>query len=288
MKLQTPPTLRPGDASPFVSVWQLHGLVPRGLLPSSQVTGTMDKATIEATRAYQRANKLHVDGIVGPLTWGWAGFVRPSGDGVPGDEYALRFPRLPARKKAVRGIVLHQTVTRAKPAATELLVDWHACKRTFNVLTNRGLSTDAIIGPYGSLYRTSDPTVERTRHAGAYNQRWLGVDVVNPVDEDVSGDFDDTIWPIATAPFAPASDGRRYHEDTEEALHTLDAWLREQCEQWSIPYKTAKAEHTLEGADPDTLPPGVYAHGHLSGDRWDGHGTLRKMRQMGIGPEWAY
>ncbi len=55
MKLQTPPTMRPGDASPFVSVWQLHGLVPRGLLPSSQVTGTMDKATIEATRAYQRA-----------------------------------------------------------------------------------------------------------------------------------------------------------------------------------------------------------------------------------------
>lgn len=278
MKLVTPPTLRPGDANAHVVVWQLHGLVPRGLLHSSQVTGVMDKASVAATRAYQKAHMLHVDGIVGPLTWGFAGFVKAPG--------AMVFPRLPVRRKAVRGVILHHTVTRAVKAAEPAEVDRRTNLRARSVLVAQGLSTDAIIGPYGRTDRTSDPETQRTRHAGAYNERWLGVDLCNPTDEDVSHAFDDTIWATDTAPFAPASDGRRYHPDTDAALYALDKLLQEWCETFGIPYRCPVVEHTIVGADPETLPPGVYAHGHVSDNRWDGHGALRRMRDMGIGPRW--
>lgn len=49
MSAQTPATLRPGDSSALVYVWQLHGLVARHLLREDQVSGTMD-ATKETSQ----------------------------------------------------------------------------------------------------------------------------------------------------------------------------------------------------------------------------------------------
>ena len=55
------PTMRRGDEGEFVRIVQAAVGVP--------VTGIFDAATEDAVRAFQRANGLVPDGIVGPRTW---------------------------------------------------------------------------------------------------------------------------------------------------------------------------------------------------------------------------
>lgn len=62
-----PPTLKPGERGPWVRTIQIT-------LGKLAVTGRYGNATEAAVRAFQRAKKLKVDGIVGPQTWkalGW-------------------------------------------------------------------------------------------------------------------------------------------------------------------------------------------------------------------------
>lgn len=289
MNQHTPTTLRAGDSGPMVRVWQLHGLAARHLLREDQVNGAMDAATVAATQVYQSQRGLHPDGIVGPLTWGFAGFV--------GDANALRFTRTASRRKAVRFLVIHHSVTgvpaglrdavllapSSRPHAAQ--VDFGAQERVFDVLLGRGLSTHDLVGPFGGVLECLDPARFRAAHAGEWNDRSVGIDVCGPLDEDASSTVDDLVWQeMGTAPWASASDGRRYHRDTEACARALDAHLRERCQQFGIPYRTPGELRTLD-LDPETAHPGIYAHGHLSSSRWDGYAALERMWSLGLGPE---
>lgn len=287
--MTTPPTLRPGDTGPHVVAWQLHGLAARRLLLDSQVSGTMDPPTVVATRAYQRTHGLHPDGIVGPLTWGYAGFVPPA---------PMLFEGV-RRKRAIRVHVLHHSVTGIPRSAQGLVplaldgdadaarrVDVAAIKQVYDVLLGRGLSTHHILGPFGTLHTTCDPDTRRTTHAAGWNERSEGWDIAAPLDEDAADDAAErAVWPEATAPWAPASDGRRYRADTEACLRALDRALRQRCEATGVPYRAPGELQLIPGLDPETCAPGVYAHAHFQANRWDGFAALAGMRALGIGPE---
>ncbi|MFI1167948.1 peptidoglycan-binding protein [Streptomyces sp. NPDC020801] len=58
--------------SDLVGLWQ-SVLWADGYLPRSRVDCTYDKATAEATRVWQSNHGLSADGIVGPVTFGFAG-----------------------------------------------------------------------------------------------------------------------------------------------------------------------------------------------------------------------
>lgn len=288
MSVTTPPTLRAGDSGPYVQVWQLHGLAARHLLREDQVTGTMDAATVAATRIYQSGRGLAADGIVGPITWGFAGFI--------GDRKALRFLKTSTRRHAVRHIVIHHSVSgvpaslrprvlqaaTSQPAAAD--VDYAAQARVHSILLDRGLSTHYVVGPFGGVVETLDPGAFRAAHALGWNDRTVGVDVAAPLDEDASSTTDDLIWPqMGTAPWAPGSDGRRYHRDTEAAAVALDGLLRRLCARFGLPYE-APASMKYRHLDPDTAPPGVLPHGGFQANRWDGFAGLTRMQELGLGP----
>lgn len=283
-----PTTIKPWDSGPHVVVWQTHGLAARHLLREDQVTGIMDVATTAATKAYQSKNGLHADGIVGPLTWGFAGFVGESG--------SLRFLKKPTRKKATRFQILHHSVTRlpasvvgfvtsalAGSLAAQARIDRAMQEGVFDVLLSRGLSTHWIGGPFGRWIQTLDADRYRAAHAFGWNERSEGWDIAAPLDEDSARDADNRIWPEAVAPWAPKSDGRRYRRDTDACLVALARELEQRCAKTGVPFE-APAKMVFLDLDPETAPPGVYAHGHLQANRWDGFAALHRMHELGVGP----
>lgn len=62
-------TLRLGDQADDVRAWQ-EKLIEGGYLPAGSADGVFGEATESATRAFQSAHGLAVDGIVGAETWG--------------------------------------------------------------------------------------------------------------------------------------------------------------------------------------------------------------------------
>lgn len=289
MAILTPPTLRADDCNAFVRIWQEHGLGARGLLKPDQVSGTFDAATLAATKKYQKARGLKDDGIVGPLTWGYAGFV--------GDRATLAFHKTVMRPRALRFLVIHHSVSgvhanlrsyvraavRDPGSEAAEAIDRDAQAKVFDILVNRGLSTNRIIGPFGRVATCLDPRY-RAAHALGWNDRSEGIDIAAPLDEDIGSTADGEIWgELATALWAPKSDERRYRRDTTHAALALHKLLEERCKETGIPYEAPAKFATLQ-LDPETAPPGVYAHGHLSDNRWDGYSILQRMKELGVGP----
>lgn len=68
MALPTPPTVKRGSRGQIVKNAQAlllaHGNDPKG------IDGIFGANTEAATRAFQTAEGIQVDGIVGPVTWG--------------------------------------------------------------------------------------------------------------------------------------------------------------------------------------------------------------------------
>ena len=69
----TPPTIRKGDRGTWVATWQ-HVLITDGLdLSPYGADGQFGASTKEHTKAWQQAEGLVADGIVGPATWAKSG-----------------------------------------------------------------------------------------------------------------------------------------------------------------------------------------------------------------------
>ena len=65
------PTIRAGKAAPEVATTIAQNrLANLGFLPESGIDGDFGNGTLTATASFQYANGLHVDGVIGPQTWG--------------------------------------------------------------------------------------------------------------------------------------------------------------------------------------------------------------------------
>ena len=74
----TKPTLRKGDSGSYVTLLQTM-LIQRGYsLPRFGADGKFGNETLEAVKAFQRANGLTADGVVGSATWAALENVEPS------------------------------------------------------------------------------------------------------------------------------------------------------------------------------------------------------------------
>jgi peptidoglycan hydrolase-like protein with peptidoglycan-binding domain len=149
---RTWPTVRKGDRGPTVK--RLHELLAgNGLgVPSSSVFGTR---THEAVRAYQKARKLTVDGIVGPQTW--TALLNdlpevPESDPSPFKVETVPRPDRPTIKSGTKGAVVEELQRRLRDAGYEPgKIDGIFGPRTkATVIAFQracGIETDGVCGP---------------------------------------------------------------------------------------------------------------------------------------------
>jgi len=256
----SPPTLRIGDDGEWVVAAQ-RALSDAGALARTTTDGMFGPGTKADVRAFQRSRGLVPDGIVGLRTWAALGVDRVEG---------WTFDGLVRRTQPIAGVILHHTVT-------------YSTEATIRVLRRRGLSTGYIVGPNGDVLQCC-PDDRIAHHCLGFSARYIGIDVVNPLDIDLK---DIAAWThVGTAPFAPADDGHRFRRDTAEAVASTHVLCERLARVHGFPLAW-RSEYPGGGA---VVPEerlraghiGIIAHGQVSPSRWDGHAMLLEWDRMGL------
>lgn len=170
----------------------------------------------------------------------------------------VRFKNGARGKKPVNELILHETVTASSRA-------------TVDVLTQRGLGVQFIIGPDGIVRQHGDLIEDEHWHAGPHNDNSVGIEVVNPYYPK----FRPSNSPWTQVIEAPWAHEGKYVVPTleqAEACFLLTEWLTSEESGLQIP-RTWRglsgkklAFGRINGAEKRS--PGIYAHyyfGHADG-----------------------
>jgi hypothetical protein len=242
----------------------------------------------------QRRVGTKSDGWIGPLTI--AAFVAMR-DGLCGVSTPIPTPPSPEvpattellidtttfqsshgrpRKRKVKQLVLHDTVTRS-------------AKSTHAVLEKRKYSTHYLIDEDGAIYQCLDPETERGIHASRWNETSIGIDLVSMVafkhlKKGLDGDRFDRKRRVKYAPKGRQKTVVDYTAAQKSSLSFLAAHL---CERFDLPFRVPAGPWDY-GDRMDGLTPkyqGIVAHGHISSRRWDGGVGVLTVMEAGAQKE---
>lgn len=170
----------------------------------------------------------------------------------------VRFKNAKRGAKPVNELILHETVTASSRA-------------TVDVLNQRGLGVQFIIGPDGIVRQHGDLIEDEHWHAGPHNDNSVGIEVVNPYYPK----YRPTNSPWTQVIDAPWAHEGKYVVPTieqAEATSVLTDWLTTSESGLQIPrkWRGLKGRKMHFGRIPgaEKRAPGIYAHyyfGHADG-----------------------
>ena len=191
----------------------------------------------------------------------------------------VRFKNAKRGAKPVNELILHETVTSSSRA-------------TVDVLNQRGLGVQFIIGPDGIVRQHGDLIEDEHWHASQHNDNSVGIEVVNPYYPK---------FRPSNSPWTEVIDAPWAHEgkyvvptlDQAEATFLLTEWLTSSESGLQIPrtWKGLKGRKMHFGRVPgaEKRAPGIYAHyyfGHADGCWLTLYCWLRM--EAGCDPTFAY
>lgn len=230
----------------------------------------------EHIEEYQRRKGLGADAVVGKWTWEWAqleGYCPPIVShiwlhgvkvdiGAPVvDTRRFGFERKLRAESKVKRVVVHDSITYS----TSKMVD---------VLGGKNCGTHFAMDHAGVIWQTCDPQFI-TNHAILHNSAGIGIDVISPLYPSALGNKRNLHWKTpAAAAWAPAKHGRQYLRPTAAQVASMRVLIEVLCRSYGIPMTWPKERRTLVLGG---FLSRVYAHGHLSGNRWDGYDMLDEL-----------
>lgn len=146
-------TLRLGDKGERVRCWQR-------VLDLTPTSGVFDLATDAATRAFQGAQGLKPDGIVGPKTWAAAG--------MPAILPGAAMVHTAKRTRSIDYVIVHHSDTTARAGMV----------RALNA-GSKEKSTHYSVDKDGTIHCHADPLEFVTWHCPGANLAGIGVDVIH-------------------------------------------------------------------------------------------------------------
>lgn len=163
-------------------------------VPAGWPTDVGSEAFAEGVARFQKEyGTLTVDGIAGPMTaaaFKGATFEPPAGEFliVAGARVPVAFPVVTWNEPG--GMSFYGKPGWAKrrdPSGKGVdlfVLHWDGCtsaRQCFHVLVERGLSVHLILDGDGTIYQALDLAEGNAWHAGAVNERSIGVEIQNPV-----------------------------------------------------------------------------------------------------------
>lgn len=237
-----------------------------------------DEAIVEAVRAFQKEQGLHVDGKIGPMTWGRIQTHKEYLDAVEGKNHILvdgeyvevDFPCIAAAAGSEFSLVGEGGYSNRKYDPHQVVWHWDAAlsaKSAHKIVKKRNLSYHGVIDNDGTFIQFLDFGDHAAWHAGrGFNSRSIGISLSNAVYTKYQNYYEKR-WgarPIITA----SVHGRDrtllgYYPAQIETATKLAAFIEE---TFDIPLNYPTTDTVFDGAKDFE---GHLAHYHCTTRKWD-------------------